>query len=304
MDSSVPAEQSDHTQIESEGWSPPLPEAPGFTHDVVETPGLRTHVAAVGGGEPVVLLHGFPQHWWQWRAIGPMLAQHGYRAICPDLRGAGWTRAADPRVDREARLRDLVAVLDELDVGPAHFLTHDMGAITGMQVAYAHPERVRSMVQLSTPPLFMDFSPKLVPAFKHLPPLLMHRPERSLRWLFTPEYAAQPMSDATVDAYLDVPAEAGRAVRELYRHMILPEVIRLVRGDYKRIVLQSPTLVAFGRQDDPFTEPTVRRICRAHARRAALMEFAFVEDASHFITDDAPDVVAALAIDWFQRRGL
>src|SRR5581483_9981806 len=74
-------------------WSPPLPEASDFDHLVVETPGLRTHVAAIGEGEPVVLLHGFPQHWWQWRAVAPVIAASGYRVICPDLRGAGWTVA-------------------------------------------------------------------------------------------------------------------------------------------------------------------------------------------------------------------
>ncbi|WP_217428598.1 alpha/beta fold hydrolase [Microlunatus speluncae] len=68
-------------------WSPPLPEASGFDHDVIETPGLRTHVAAIGAGEPVVLLHGFPEHWWQWHAVAPVIAAAGYRAICPDLRG-------------------------------------------------------------------------------------------------------------------------------------------------------------------------------------------------------------------------
>lgn len=70
-------------------WSPPLPEAPGFDHLVVDTPGLRTHVATIGGGDPIVALHGFPQHWWQWHAVAPLLAAAGHRVICPDLRGAG-----------------------------------------------------------------------------------------------------------------------------------------------------------------------------------------------------------------------
>lgn len=86
----------------AEGWSPPLPEAAGFEHFTVETPGLRTHVAALGAGEPLVLLHGFPQHWWQWRTIAPLLAER-YRVICPDLRGAGWTEADTVDVHRETR---------------------------------------------------------------------------------------------------------------------------------------------------------------------------------------------------------
>ena len=46
--------------VDASAWSPPLPEASGFDHLVVETPGLHTHLAAIGEGEPVVLLHGFP----------------------------------------------------------------------------------------------------------------------------------------------------------------------------------------------------------------------------------------------------
>jgi pimeloyl-ACP methyl ester carboxylesterase len=299
----VPARREDTNaqRVQGKDWSPPLPDAQGFEHVVVETPGLRSHVAMIGEGQPVVLLHGFPQHWWQWRAIAPVLAERGYRAICPDLRGAGWTQAADPRIGRDTRRRDLIALLDALHIESAHFLTHDMGAITGWQLSYSNPERVRTMVQLSAPPAFMIFTPKLIPAFTHVPPLVMHRPETSLRWLFTPEYAAQPMSDATVDSYLTVPEQVDRDVRELYRHMLLPELVPLLRGDYKRMTLQPPTLVAFGRYDHPFTEPTVRHICRDHGHRAARLDFAFVEDASHFITDDAPDAVAELAVDWFQR---
>src|SRR5690349_8150332 len=156
--------------VDPSTWSPPLPGAPGFEHLVVETPGLRTHVAAIGEGEPVVLLHGFPQHWWQWHAIAPAIAAAGYRAICPDLRGAGWTVADDPRIDRETRLRDLLALLDALQVDRAHVVAHDMGVITALQLAYDHVERVRTLVQLAVPPFFMAFTPKAAPGFRHLPP--------------------------------------------------------------------------------------------------------------------------------------
>jgi pimeloyl-ACP methyl ester carboxylesterase len=284
-------------------WSPPLPDAPGFEHRMVETSGLRSHLATIGDGEPVVLLHGFPQHWWQWHAIAPAIAAHGYRVICPDLRGAGWTTADDPRIERETRLHDLVALLDGLGIDRAHIVCHDMGAITGMQLAYAHPERVSTVLQLSVPPGFMAFTPKLMPAFKHMPALIMYRADRSLRWLFSAEYAAQPMTDETIDAYLDVQErhEIADAVRPLYRGMVIPEAMRLMRGTYKRMRLRPPTLAAFGRRDGPFTEPTVRRICRDHERYADRFDLAFVDGAAHFITDDAPDAVAALALDWFER---
>ncbi|MEV7631975.1 alpha/beta hydrolase [Microbacterium sp. NPDC089318] len=284
-------------------WSPPLPTAPGFEHTVVETPGLRSHVASMGEGEPVVMLHGFPQHWWEWRLVAPRLVEHGYRAICPDLRGSGWTEADDPAIRRTSMLADLVAMLDVLGIDCAHVVSHDLGAVVAGQLAYAHPDRVRTAVQFAVPPGFMTFSPKLLPAFAHMPRLLRHRSGRSLAWLFGSDYAATPLTEAVVDGYLRVQARPGfdAAVRALYRGMIIPEVMRLASGHYKRRRLRPPTRVVFGRQDGPFAEPTARRICRGHERYADRFELAFVDGAAHFVVDDAPDAVAELCLDWFTR---
>lgn len=289
--------------VERSAWSPPLPEAPGFDHLVVQTPGLRSHVACVGEGEPVVLLHGFPQHWWQWHVVAPAIAARGYRVYCPDLRGAGWTVADDPRVDRETRLRDLLSLFDVLRIERAHVVSHDMGVITAMQLTYDHPERVRSAVQLAVPPGFFTFSPKIVPGFRHLPALIWHRPGASLRGLFSEEYVARPMSKAGIEAHLAPmrrPGIAG-AVRPLTRGMVLPEAMRMMRGVYRRRRLTVPTLVVFGRRDHPWTEQILARICRNPERYADRVRFAYVDEAAHFITDDAPDAVAELALNWFER---
>lgn len=73
-----------------------LPARDGVEHRYVTTGGgLRIHVARAGpsGGPPIMLVHGFPQHWWAWhRLMGP-LAADGYRVLAPDLRGAGWSDA-------------------------------------------------------------------------------------------------------------------------------------------------------------------------------------------------------------------
>lgn len=284
-------------------WSPPLPPAPGFEHLVVETPGLQTHVATIGEGEPVLLLHGFPEHWWQWHTVAPTIAAQGYRVVCPDLRGAGWTVAGDPHVERETRLHDLLALLAALDIERAHLVSHDMGAITAMQLTYNHPQRVRTAVQLSVPPGFITFSPRLLPGFQHLPAFVWHRPGASLRGVFSQRYVARPMPEAVVDAHLapmrrpDIDA----AVRPLSRGMVLAEAMRMMRGAYRRRRLTVPTLVVFGRCDRPWTEEVLSVTCRNPERYADRVEFAYVDDAAHFITDDAPEAVADLALNWFQQ---
>lgn len=290
---------------ESSAWAPPLPPAPGFEHLVVESPGLRTHVAAIGEGDPVVLLHGFPEHWWQWRDIAPELARAGYRVLCPDLRGTGWTVADDPRIDRDAHLRDLLSLLDLLGIERAHLLAHDLGAIGANQLAYAHPERVRSLVQLSVPPFFMRMSVKVAAGFRHMPALLLHRRGQSLAGLFGPRYVAHPLQEETKEAYLAPltrPA-VDDAVRRIFRGIAIPMSGRLAAGYYVRQRLHPPTLAVFGRLDHPWDEPVIRRLSGDVSRHADRYAFAFVDDAAHFITDDAPAPVTALALDWFAANG-
>ena len=77
--------------------------------------------------------------------------------------------------------------------------------------------------------------------------------------------------------------------------------MRIMRGVYRRRRLAVPTLVVFGRRDRPTTEELLGRLCRNPERYADHVEFAYVDDAAHFITDDAPATVADLAIDWFER---
>jgi pimeloyl-ACP methyl ester carboxylesterase len=291
------------TRHDTSAWAPPLPDVPGVEHLVVRTPGLRTHVATLGEGPPVVLLHGFPQHWWQWRTVAPVIAAHGYRVIAPDLRGAGWTEADAPGVQRESRLHDLLALLDALGVDRAHLVSHDMGAITAMQLTYDHPERVRAAVQLSVPPAFMTFHPTTIGGFSHLPAFIWHRPGASLASVFGERYVARPMSPATLRTHLAPLSrpEVDAAVRRLTRGMILPEAMRLARGVYRRRRLAVPTLFVYGREDRYWNEEVIGKVCRHPERHADRTELAYVDGASHFVTDDNPDAVADLCLDWFAR---
>ena len=71
--------------------APDLPELEGVSHSYPEARGVRFHVAEAGAGEPLVLLHGWPQNWWCWHKMIPGLARDGFRVLAVDLRGYGWS---------------------------------------------------------------------------------------------------------------------------------------------------------------------------------------------------------------------
>ena len=67
-----------------------------ITHRTVETNGIRMHIAEAGEGPLVLLLHGFPELWYSWRHQLPALAEAGYHAVAPDVRGYGQSEAPEP----------------------------------------------------------------------------------------------------------------------------------------------------------------------------------------------------------------
>ena len=103
-------------------------------------------------GEPVLLLHGFPQTSHCWRGVIPLLVAAGLRVVAPDLRGY----SPDARPSGAAAYRmpnllgDATAVLDALG-GSAHVVGHDWGAAIAWQLAARFPERVRSLTAVSVP---------------------------------------------------------------------------------------------------------------------------------------------------------
>jgi pimeloyl-ACP methyl ester carboxylesterase len=284
--------------------APEMPTVPGFTHRIIETPGLRIHVAEAGQGEPILMLHGLPQHWWEWRQIGAGLAER-YRVICPDLRGFGWTKADSPRIEHMSMRDDMVALLDAMSLDRVRLLAHDMGAVVASHLAYDMPERVSAMVVLSVPPPFMPMSLGMLPAMKHVPKLRFRKAGSSLTYIFDPPYVARPMPAENVATYLAPMQrpEVDDAIREVYRGLIGGEMPRLAFGAYRKRRLTVPTLYVFGDKDKPLTADFVRKQSGDTSRYGDHIEIASVEGAAHFMTEDNPDAVEALARDFFARFG-
>ena len=126
-----------------------------MTHRTVTIRGadgpLAIHVAEAGGsGPPLLLLHGWPQHWWTWRRVVPLLAAE-YRLLVPDLRGFGWSDAPGRGYDPVTFAADAVALLDALGVERAGVLGHDWGGFTAYLLALRHPTRITGAVVCNAP---------------------------------------------------------------------------------------------------------------------------------------------------------
>src|SRR3712207_614548 len=127
-----------------------MPACPGVEHRSAVIDGLRLHYAEAGEGEPLVLLHGWPQHWWEWRhLIGPLAER--YRVICPDIRGLGWPEGPGPGATAtDYRLTtlasDLVGLLGALGIERTRYVGHDWGCVVGYRAALSRPDLFQSAV--------------------------------------------------------------------------------------------------------------------------------------------------------------
>jgi pimeloyl-ACP methyl ester carboxylesterase len=123
------------------------------THRSVHANGIDIHLAEAGAGSAVVLLHGFPELWYSWRHQIAALADAGYRAVAPDLRGYGRTTAPPSAEDYAMThmVADVAGVLDSLGEDRAVVVGHDWGANIAWACAQLLPDRVAAVAALSVP---------------------------------------------------------------------------------------------------------------------------------------------------------
>lgn len=122
-------------------------------HRIVETNGIRLHAAEQETGPMIVLCHGFPESWYSWRHQLPALAESGFHAVAPDMRGYGQTDRPEA-IDQYTLLHlvgDMVGLLDALGAESAVIAGHDWGAPVAWHAALLRPDRFRAVISLSVP---------------------------------------------------------------------------------------------------------------------------------------------------------
>lgn len=271
--------------------------------------GLRLHVAVAGPehGRPVMLVHGWPQHWYEWRHLLPALADR-HRVLALDLRGFGWSDAPRDGYEKENMADDVLAVLDALGVERVKLVGHDWGGWIGFLLGLRAPQRVERFLALN---IVHPWQSGALSALPHawrfgyqlaiMAPLLGYRLHRGGRFvprvLHAGSHVRDAWDEATVRAFADnlaEPARARAAVR-LYRVFQLRELWPVLRGRYADRRLTVPTRLLFG-IDDAVLRPALLAGYQDHADEMAVE---LVGGCGHFIADERPELVAEQAREFF-----
>ena len=264
-----------------------IPRVAGVEHEFVSAGGLRTHVALAGEGPPVLMLHGWPQHWYLWRDVIPVVAPHA-RVIAPDFRGFGWSDVPKDGYERDQLKRDVIALMDELGIDEFHVAGHDWGAYVGFLLALEHPERVRGLLAMSVLPPWPARDRRVTLdawRFLYMPVLSIPGLGGWVGRTLGPREIAEP---ARGEFAARLGGERARATERLYRSFVLRVVPRALRGRYPAADLRVPTKLIFGQRDVVITTRGIQDA----VSQSDMIELELVPDATHFVVDEKPELVA------------
>jgi pimeloyl-ACP methyl ester carboxylesterase len=266
---------------------------------LVTANGVELNVEVHGDGDPVLLVHGWPDSAQLWRNQVPVLTAAGYRVITPDLRGFGHSARPDEVASYKLAnsVADMAAILDAVGVPAAHVVGHDWGAGVAWLTAMYLPDRVRSLTALSVPHLAVPDTPR----------------QREMAWyqLF---FQFEEVAEATL-RYDDWAAlremavgyaDIEKAIADLSRPGALTASLNWYRAN------RAPRMPGPRRTFPPVTAPTLGiwsdgdryldgvRMRASGDHVTGQWQYAEISGASHWIPLDAPDKLSELLLDWLR----
>lgn len=271
---------------------------PEITHRYLTVNGVRLHVAAAGAsGPPVLLLHGYPQHWYAWRDVITGLAD-GHRVFALDLRGAGQSDAPRHGYDSATLAADVLAALDALRLPTVTLAGHEWGGWLGFHLTLTAPARFTGFVALNTPHPWLPHRKLLPQMWRFWYTALLEYPLLGawviqhtgvLGWLLRRGRPGLPPADvAAFTTPAREPARA-RAGQQLHWQVVLRDIPRRAFGGYRRRHLPVPALLLAG-ADDFALSPRSLTGAGTHADELAVR---VIGGAGHYLPEEKPAIVAA-----------
>jgi len=273
-----------------------------FTPHYFSGNGFDMHYVDEGSGEPVVMVHGDPTWGYLYRNFIASLSQR-YRCIVPDLMGMGKSDVPQNRslYRLEQHRANLEALLLQLDVQDITLVLHDWGGPVGLGFATLHPKRIKRLVLMNT----WAFAPWPGGPFPRL--LEIIRSERGEAFvlkrngylepaLMGTTYHSEKLTQTVMDAYrAPFPTPESRLALLCWSRDIPVQESDVSYAEMKRIEQglsqfnDRPILLVWGMQD-PVLSPEVLRRWQGLYPHAITHE---IEDASHFLQEDAPERIVA-----------
>jgi pimeloyl-ACP methyl ester carboxylesterase len=280
-----------------------------FVHRYANLKGVRIHYVTAGKGIPVVLLHGWPQTWYEWRHLLTICADR-FEMIAPDLRGLGDSSRPSTGYDKKTVAGDIWSLMHEhLDHQRFAVVGHDWGAPVAFRVAADHPEAVSHLVMLDVPvPGDQPTGPALGsnPRWHHLfhqvadlPEALTVGRERTYLEFFLMNGIdrAGTFSDSDIAEYVRTYSQPGamRAGFNFYR--ALPTDIADNRATFATgFKLPMPTLGLGGggsRGRGNLVVESLRRVAMSAQGGA-------IPDCGHFIPEEKPRELAEMLMEFIK----
>ena len=283
--------------------APNLPEgfAGTFASRYVDANGLRFHAVVGGKGPPLLLIHGWPQTWYQWRLVMPALARD-FTVVAVDQRGIGLSDKPQGGYDSGTQANDMAAVMEAL--GHRKFAV--IGFDTGMGIAYAltvdHPERVDRLV----------VGEAIITGVTPSPPLLVPGPLNKKLWhiafnrldadvnealvrgretiYFGAEYAGsagKPLPDDVVKYYVDGLASSPDALRGSFGSYRAIDTTIAQNTQRKTHRLTLPVLAIGGTKGIGEGVATTMKLVADNVQPV------LIPDSGHWVAEEAPDALLA-----------
>ncbi len=279
-----------------------------FVHSTILLDQVRLHYVTCGKGDPVVLLHGWPQTWYEWRRIMPALAER-YTVIAPDMRGLGDSSKPTAGYDKRTVAADIYQLVRKLGFEKIFLVGHDWGGPVAYAYACAHPQDVRKLVILDVtiPGEGWEKIPQVTRrggiwhlafhSVRDLPEALVNGRERTyLSWFYrVAAYNPTAITEAEIDEYTRCYSAPGgmRAGFEYYR-AIFDDIEH--NKENAKTKLKMPVLALGGERG--FGQAPLR----AMRELAENVRGGVVERAGHWIVEERADYLLEQLLTFFAEK--
>lgn len=279
-----------------------------WTQGHADVNGIRLHYAEIGAGPLVILLHGFPQCWYEWHDVMPRLAGY-FHLVAPDMRG--YNLSDKPRGVSEYTLdkvaEDIASLIEALGEERAHIVGHDWGGEVAWHMGMYRPERVDRLVVINAPhpAAFQREARRPEQLLRSSYTLFFQLPvvsEAAIRLLLrlglrATAYVPQTFSDQTLDVYENAVSQPYAATsmlnyyRAAFRQAFNPLQTRLQ-------TVTCPTMLLWGMRD--FALPP--RLAEGTEHWVPGLQVEWIEDSGHWVPEEKPPLIADSLLRFFTRN--